>query len=205
MGKQYGFFIDSQVCAGCKTCVMACKDRHDLEVGRNYRRVYEIEGGDWVKQGSAWMSRVFAYYVSISCNHCADPACVEACPTQAHHRRANGIVEIDSDKCVGCRLCERACPYGAPQYHEKSAKMTKCDFCLHDVEEGRAPACVTACPLRAIAFGEISDLRTKYGDQCEVFPLAPASKTRPNLVLRAHRDAHRANARSARIAGSEGL
>jgi anaerobic dimethyl sulfoxide reductase subunit B (iron-sulfur subunit) len=114
-------------------------------------------------------------------------------------------VEIDRDTCIGCRLCEQACHYGAPQYDEQAEKMTKCDFCRDDVEQGRAPACVAACPRRAIAFGDISDLRAQYGDQSEVFPLVPATKTRPNLVLRAHRDASKANIQSARIANPEDL
>jgi len=201
--KQYGFFINSQVCSGCKTCVIACKDRHDLKLGCNYRRVHEVTGGDWVQQDTAWISRVFAYYLSIACNHCAKPACVAACPTQAHHRAAQGLVEIDASKCIGCRRCEEACPYGAPQYDEQAEKMSKCDFCRADVEQGGAPACVAACPMRAMDFGEIADLRAKYGDECEVFPLPPAHKTRPSLVVHAHRDAHKANVKTARIANPE--
>jgi len=203
MARQYGFFINSQACSGCKTCVIACKDRHELELGRNYRRVHEVTGGDWIQQDTAWTSQVFAYHLSIACNHCAKPACVDACPTQAHHRGAHGLVQIDAHKCIGCRRCEKACPYGAPQYHEPTEKMTKCDFCRQDVEQGGTPACVAACPMRAMDFGEIADLRVKYGDRCEVFPLAPAHKTQPNLVVRAHQDAHKANAETARIADPE--
>jgi len=201
--KQYGFFINSQVCSGCKTCVIACKDRHNLEVGRNYRRVHEVTGGDWIQQGTAWISQVFAYYLSVACNHCAKPACVAACPTQAHHRAAHGLVAIDAAKCIGCRRCERACPYAAPQYHNQAEKMTKCDFCRAFLEQGGAPACVAACPMRAMDFGEIADLRAKHGDHGDVFPLPPTYKTRPSLVLRAHRDAHKANAETARIANPE--
>ncbi len=205
MVKQYGFFINSQICAGCKTCVMACKDKHNHEVGRNYRRVQEISGGHWDQQGTAWVPHVFAYYLSIACNHCAQPACNKVCPTGAFHRDDNGIVAIDHEVCIGCRLCEKACPYGAPQFDAQAKKMTKCDGCRDDVARGLMPACVAACPMRAIGFGDISDLRRQNGDQCEVHPLAPADKTRPNLVVRAHKDVPKAKARSARITPPEAL
>jgi len=203
MPKQYGFFINSKLCSGCKTCLMACKDKHDLEVGRKFRRVYEVTGGAWVEQGAAWIPNVFAYNLSISCNHCENPVCVKACPTGAHHKREDGIVDIDPDKCIGCRYCAMACPYGAPQYDEKSGKMTKCNFCIDELEAGRPPVCVAACPMRAIHYGEIDTLREKYGTACDVFPLPPSDKTRPNLVIAPHHNAAKANAQSAQIANEE--
>ena len=83
MSKQYAFYINSSACSGCKTCQVACKDKHDLDVGILWRRVYEVSGGDWIQDGDAWTPNVFAYYVSISCNQCEEPICVSSCPTKA--------------------------------------------------------------------------------------------------------------------------
>ena len=98
-----GFFIDLTKCTGCQTCTVACKDAHNLEVGRNFRKVLEAESGTWKQDRAtgAWHQDVRAYYVSISCNHCADPACVKVCPTKAHFKRKeDGLVVIDTKKCI---------------------------------------------------------------------------------------------------------
>lgn len=203
MAKQYGFYINSRVCSGCKTCMMACKDKHDLEVGRKWRRVYEVTGGDWVKNGNVWNSTVFAYNLSMSCNHCAEPVCVAACPTGAHYKRDDGIVVIDPDKCIGCRYCEWVCPYSAPQYDAESGVMTKCDFCLDNLEAGLPPACVASCPMRAIEYDEIETLREKYGDNAEVFPMPLKRFTNPNIVLSPHKDAQGADSSNAEVANRE--
>ncbi len=203
MATEYGFFINSKTCSGCKACVMACKDKNNLEKDRKYRRVYEITGGDWVKDGRAWISGVFAYNVSLSCNHCEKPVCADACPTKALYKREDGIVDIDPAKCIGCRLCEMACPYGAPQYDQKSGKMTKCDFCADYIDKSLPPACVAACPVRGIEFGAIEELREKYGDQCEIFPLPKKNITKPNLTIRPHKNARKSDSRSAFIANKE--
>ena len=87
--KQLGFFFDARRCNGCKTCVVACKDAHNLPVGRNFRHVLEVTDGKWSKdpKSGAWKQNVYAYYLSIACNHCSDPACVKACPTGAHRHQ----------------------------------------------------------------------------------------------------------------------
>ncbi|MGL4667033.1 MAG: DMSO/selenate family reductase complex B subunit [Saezia sp.] len=187
MNKQYGFMIDATRCTGCKTCQLACKDYKDLDVGRNFRRVYEYAGGGWKSENGSWEQNVFAYYTSIACNHCEDPACVKVCPTGAHAKQENGLVTIDESKCIGCKQCAMACPYGAPQFNEANNKMTKCNACEERLSQGLKPICVEACPLRALDFAPIENLRKQYGDLAEVAPLPPAVMTKPNLVIKPNR------------------
>ena len=186
--KQLGFFFDARRCNGCKTCVVACKDAHNLPVGRNFRHVLEVTDGKWSKdpKSGAWKQNVYAYYLSIACNHCSDPACVKACPTGAHHKRTeDGLVVINTDKCIGCGNCAKACPYGAPELDEKAHKMTKCDACLNRLEQGLQPICVEACPQLALEFGDIEELRKKHGNVDTIYPLPQPASTRPNLVIHA--------------------
>ncbi len=203
MAKQLAFFINSSACVGCKACQVACKDKNDLEVGRLFRRVYEVSGGGWQKVGNAWVSDVFAYTVSFSCAHCQDPACMAACPTGATFKRADGVVMIDQDVCIGCRYCEWACPYGARQFNEKTGTMTKCQMCSDLVDKGERPACVDACPMRALDFGELSELQAKYGTLAHAFPLPGAEITNPSIVVKPHKDMVRATEATARVSNLE--
>lgn len=200
MANQYAFHFDSEACSGCKACQVACKDKNGLEVGRLWRRVYEISGGDWIRKGNAWTPNVFAYNVSMSCNHCEDPICVEVCPTTAMHKREDGIVLIDESKCVGCGYCAWACPYDAPKYDESAGKMTKCNFCHDDIDRGKAPACVLACPMRVLGYGELDELQAEHGSTRSVYPLPKESLTRPSIVITPHKDARRANTEATEIA-----
>ncbi|MED5725525.1 DMSO/selenate family reductase complex B subunit [Enterobacter hormaechei] len=151
MTTQYGFFIDSSRCTGCKTCELACKDYKDLTPDVSFRRIYEYAGGDWQEDNGVWHQDVFAYYLSIACNHCEDPACTKVCPSGAMHKRDDGFVVVDEDVCIGCRYCHMACPYGAPQYNAAKGHMTKCDGCHSRVADGKKPICVESCLLPAVS------------------------------------------------------
>ena len=187
--EQYGFFIDSSKCTGCKTCMLACKDYKNLGTDRNFRRVYEYAGGAWIKDGEAWHHNVFAYYLSISCNHCADPVCTKVCPSGAMAKDRNGFVAVNDDVCIGCKSCEMACPYGAPQFNESTGRMSKCDGCRDRVAEGLKPVCVDSCPLRALDLLPINELRAKYGTLAEVAPLPPSCHTNPSIAISPNKNA----------------
>ncbi len=188
--KQFGFYFDSDRCTGCKTCEMACKDYKDLGPDVNFRRIYEYAGGNWnLGQDGCYRQDVFAYYMSISCNHCSDPACTKVCPTGAMHKNADGFVIVNEEICIGCRYCHMACPYDAPQYDAQKGHMTKCDGCYSRVTAGQKPVCVEACPLRALDFAPIDELREKYGNQASIAPLPPAEVTQPNLVVKPNKHA----------------
>ncbi|MFO7892720.1 MAG: DMSO/selenate family reductase complex B subunit [Longimicrobiales bacterium] len=182
----WAFWFDASACSGCKACQVACKDKHGLPLGVRWRRVYEVTGGGWERRGDAWLSSVFAYNVSMACNHCERPICMEVCPTRAITRRDDGLVLIDADRCMGCRYCEWACPYGAPQYDAAAGVMTKCTFCADELDAGNPPACVAACPLRVLDFGTVEALEAKYGPGAVPAPLPDPSLTDPGLVVTAH-------------------
>jgi anaerobic dimethyl sulfoxide reductase subunit B len=187
MAKQLGFYFDSTACIGCRACQVACKDKNDLVVGQTWRQVVEVSGGAWTAQeNGTWTTNTFAYYLSLGCQHCENPLCVQVCPTSAMTKRADGTVVVNQDQCIGCRFCEWACPYGSPQFSEAKGVMTKCNFCEDYLAQGKNPACVDACVMRALDFGEIADLRGKYGLVDQVDPLPTASITHPSIVLKPH-------------------
>lgn len=187
----YAFTFDAAFCSGCKACQAACKDRNNLPLGVLWRRVIEVSGGTWQRNGAAWDQTVFAYNVSISCNHCLHPKCAGVCPTGAYDLRADGIVLLDTAKCMGCGYCAWACPYGAPQYNPEAGVMTKCNFCFDDLQQGLPPACVAACPMRVLDYrpadSEMQEVKLwESPSETHPYPLPPSSHTQPHLAIRPH-------------------
>jgi anaerobic dimethyl sulfoxide reductase subunit B (iron-sulfur subunit) len=201
--RQYGFFFDSSLCSGCKACQGACQDKNGLPAGTLWRRVIEIAGGGWKRENGLWRPDVFAYYLSAACHHCLEPPCLPACTPGLVIKRDDGIVLIDDADCNGCRACEYACPYGAIRYDAVRNKVGKCDFCLDKIAAGEPPACVSACPMRALDFGDLDVLRAKRGGTAAVFPLPDPGRTRPALLIKPHRDAARASQDTAEVANWE--
>ncbi|RWB27476.1 4Fe-4S dicluster domain-containing protein [Mesorhizobium sp.] len=169
--KKLGLVIDLDTCVGCQACVTACKE---WNTGGHMAPLTDIDpyGGD---VDGVWFNRVHSYEhitemggrtvnFPRSCLHCETPACVTVCPTGASYKRASdGIVLVDEDKCIGCKLCSWACPYGAREFDTDVGVMKKCTLCVDRIyndnlaEEDRMPACVAACPTGARHFGDLGD------------------------------------------------
>lgn len=203
MAKQMAFYFDQSACTGCKACVIACKSKNNLPVGVNWRRVYDYGGGGWMPdpQDSNFMvpTNVFAYSLSVSCMHCVGAKCVEVCPTTAMHRGPDGIILHDQSKCIGCRYCQWACPYEAPQYVEEKGVMSKCDFCADLLAKGEQPFCVAACVMRALDFGDLQELRAKHGLEAAIEPLPDPKYTSPSFVMTPHPNAQKSGHGTGRI------
>jgi anaerobic dimethyl sulfoxide reductase subunit B len=190
----YAFTFDATACTGCKACQEACKDKNNLPAGVLWRRVIEVTGGEWRAENSAWENSIFAYNLSLACNHCTHPKCAGVCPTDAYVVRPDGIVFIETTKCMGCGYCAWACPYGVPQYDPSQGVMTKCDFCYDSIDAGLPPSCVAACPLRVLDYGHTVKLETIQQEQNlwqhpgseHPFPLPVYSRTEPHLAIKPH-------------------
>ena len=172
----YGFVIDNRLCIGCHACTVACKSEHDIPIGVNRTHVKYIEKGVFPNS-----TREFSVH---RCNHCAEAPCVEICPTTALYTRADGIVDFDNDRCIGCKSCMQACPYDALYIDPNTNTAAKCNYCAHRLDGGYEPACVIVCPVEAIVSGDLDDTDSKISQLVaneQTLVRKPEKMTDPNL------------------------
>ncbi|MGI9101415.1 MAG: sulfate reduction electron transfer complex DsrMKJOP subunit DsrO [Terriglobales bacterium] len=181
--RRWGLAIDFQKCRqgeGCDDCVNACRDAHNIpditEPGRDvkwvwkepFEKVFPLQQTDFTR-------RVYGDHVlPVLCNHCATPACTRVCPTKATWKREDGVVMMDWHRCIGCRYCMAACPYGSRSFNFSDPRprirnltasfptrskgvVEKCNFCEERLAKGQSPACVEACRQKALTFGDLND------------------------------------------------
>jgi anaerobic dimethyl sulfoxide reductase subunit B len=205
--SRYAFHLDLKNCTGCKACQVACKEKNGLTAGLLWRRVVEVSSGSWQARGPAWIANTYTYFLSTACCHCEEPICLEVCPTRAITQREDGIVMIDSERCIGCRYCEWACPYGAPRFDPETGLMSKCDFCADRIDESLPPVCVSACQMRVLEFDDLDELQAKYGGTHSktFFPLPQPDLTRPAVTFELHPDVQDSETSDAGIGNKEEL
>lgn len=183
MTTQYGFFIDSSRCTGCKTCELACKDFKDLGPEVSFRRIYEYAGGDWQEDNGVWHQNVFAYYLSISCNHCDDPHVQKSAPAAqciSVKMALWWLMKMFVSAAATATWLVRTARHSTML---KKGHMTKCDGCYSRVAEGNNP--YVSNPARCVReFGPIEELRQKHGTLAAVAPLPRAHFTKPNIVIK---------------------
>ncbi len=161
---------------GCRDCVLACHAVHNVpEIGNRKEEVKWIWEADYTQafpEHEAENTPLKGSSVLLLCNHCDNPPCVRVCPTQATWRRDDGTVMMDYHRCIGCRYCMAACPYGSRSFNWREPRqyinnvnmnyptrtrgvVEKCNFCEERLAEGKLPACVEACKQSALTFGEL--------------------------------------------------
>ena len=146
--SRYAMTVDTRLCVACKACVLACKAENEVPDGCCR---------DWLTEEVRGIFPVLSSENrSERCNHCANPPCVQACPTGASHVSDGGTVLVSHNKCTGCKACVAACPYDARYVHPRGY-VDKCTFCLHRVRKSKKPACVEVCPTYCLDFGDLAD------------------------------------------------
>jgi formate dehydrogenase beta subunit len=172
--EDVGLLYDSTLCIGCKACVVACREANDMQP--------ESSTGLWddpvdLSGSTRNVIRVYnegntSAFMKAQCMHCTDPACVSACMLGALHKSEWGIVAYDKDSCIGCRICQVACPFNVPKFQWSSAtpQIVKCELCRHRLAEGKQPGCTSVCPTKAVIFGKRSELLAEAHRRLEATP-----------------------------------
>lgn len=159
MNDTVAILTDTTRCIGCEACVEACKDENGLGRDRPWRGQGSVRDLSSSRYCSV-IRRPGDRYVRQQCRHCLDPACVSACLVGAMQKTPAGPVVYDPDRCMGCRYCLAACPYGIPRYdwNDRVPYVRKCTLCAPRLAQGKAPACVEACPEEATIFGSRAEM-----------------------------------------------
>ena len=170
-----GIAINKTRCIGCQTCAHACKMQNNVPSGMRWNRVL-TEGCDVEDGALGQFPNLSRGYLPVACQHCENPACQRVCPTGATYKDDKGRVEVDYDKCIGCRMCMAACPYNARvfnwnepsrdpdfNYGDKDVPVRgkgvveKCTMCKERTDRGDEPMCVVCCPTKARIWGDVDD------------------------------------------------
>lgn len=145
---RYGMLINTKRCVGCFACRLACQMKNELEPEETFIKYDMLERGTYPS--------VHAEVVPSQCMHCEDAPCKKVCPTHATYTTDDGVVLVDPERCIGCKYCMAACPYGSRIQIEATGIIEKCRFCYHDGQVG-SPACVGTCVTGARVFGDLDD------------------------------------------------
>lgn len=195
-----GMVIKPSRCIGCDGCTVSCKTYNNLGPNVYYRKVQKMETGTYPVAKRVCLPTL--------CNHCENAACEKVCPTGATYKDDKGRVQIDQEKCIGCRMCMGACPYGARTFnwgeaesyfpendapciiddavasHHKVGVVEKCTMCKDRTDEGLDPLCVHNCPARALVFGDLDDPESEVAKLVasgKTYTLLPEKGTRPQI------------------------
>jgi len=180
--EQYAFEVDLDACSGCKACVTACHNLNGLEDAEAWRSVGLLHGGT--------SQLPVLQHVTTACHHCLEPACLDGCPVHAYEKDPRtGIVRHLDDQCIGCQYCILKCPYDVPKFSHEKGIVRKCDMCQGRLAASEAPACVQACPNRAIRIRLVSRDLVREESEANLFlPGAPEpGYTLPTTVYRTRR------------------
>lgn len=195
----YGMGIQVDKCIGCGRCVEACKEENNVPRDPFFYRtwveryvirkkgtvtVQNIDRGQAMVEPAMDKDILRSFFVPKLCNQCDNPPCVQVCPVGATFKTEDGVILVDEDRCIGCRYCIQACPYGARYLHPEKETADKCTFCYHRITKGLLPACVEVCPTQARIFGDVRSSASplaRFKRMNKIHVLKPFLNTEPKV------------------------